>query len=206
MDFSKIRKGIRNPIQGFRVLSYLLRGLYYKVKYRIQLNDRVNIGKNFMVKRRFSIKGSGRVTIGDNVFADGTMHTVTPWTTHIDAEIIIGNNVFLNGTRFGCRRRITIGNNCILADCRILDTDYHSIIPTLRNHPEAVRSAPIQIGNNVWIAMGCVILRGVTIGDNSTISAVSVVYNDVPEYTVYGGNPATFIKKVPRYSNLSTEL
>lgn len=198
MELTKIQKGIRHPIQGFKAIQLLLKGYYYKIKYQILFKDRVHIGKNFKVKRRFSIRGPGRVTIGDNVFADGTMYTVTPWTAHGDAEIVIGNDVFLNGTRFGCRKRIEVGDNCILADCRILDTDYHSILPDRRNDPAAVHSDPIKIGNNVWIAMGSVVLRGVTIGDNSTISAVSVVYKDVPEFTVFGGNPAAFIKDVPR--------
>jgi acetyltransferase-like isoleucine patch superfamily enzyme len=69
-------------------------------------------------------------------------------------------------------------------------------LPEKRNDPSAIQSAPIKIGKNVWIALDCVILRGVTIGDNSTISARSVVYGDVPEYSVYGGNPAALIKKV----------
>ena len=61
----------------------------------------------------------------------------------------------------------------------------------------------VKIGNNVWISLGSVVLRGVTIGDNSTISAQSVVYNDVPENCVYGGNPAVLIKKIEK---IETEL
>lgn len=143
------------------------------------------------------IKGPGKVKIGDNVFCDGTAHAVTPWTYSENAQIIIGDQVFLNGTRLGCQERIEIGDNCIIADCRILDTDFHSIIPSRRNDPNAIRSDPIKIGKNVWIALNSVILRGVTIHDHSTVSASSVVYNDIPEFSVYGGNPAVMIKKVP---------
>jgi len=160
------------------------------------LGRNVQIGRNFRVRAGFSIKGPGRVVIGDNVVVDGTSHAVTPWTSNEKAEIIIGNNVFLNGTRFGCSSRIEVGDNCILADCRILDTDFHSINPLHRNDPQYIESAPIIIGSNVWIALGSVILKGVTIGNNSTISAMSVVYKDVERFSVYGGNPAALLKKL----------
>jgi acetyltransferase-like isoleucine patch superfamily enzyme len=190
-----ITKGLKNPIKGYVALRLLARGQYYKLKYRLFGKD-VRIGRNFKVRAGFIIKGPGRVSIGDNVVVDGTSHAVTPWTANKDAEIIIGNNVFLNGTRFGCARRIEIGNNCILADCRLLDTDFHSVNPHKRNDPEYIESSPIRIGNNVWIALGCVILKGVTIGDNSTIAAQSVVYGDVEKNAVYGGNPAVLIKRL----------
>ena len=41
-----------------------------------------------------------------------------------------------------------------------------------------------------------VILKGCTIGENSIIGASSVVTKDVPDYEIWGGNPARFIKKL----------
>lgn len=197
MNKNLFLKGIKNPLKGYEVLKLLGRGHYYKLKYKL-LKKNVHIGKKFKVKARLSIKGPGKIIIGDNVVIDGTSHIVTPWTTNKDAEIIIGNNVFLNGTRFGCAKRIEIGDSCILADCRILDTDFHSTNPKKRNDPEYIESSPIRIGNNVWITLGCVILKGVTIGNNSTITAQSVVSHDVEEDSIYGGNPAVLIRRLPK--------
>jgi acetyltransferase-like isoleucine patch superfamily enzyme len=195
-DFQYIKKGLRNPIKSYRSVRSIFNGYLYKFKYRI-LRQNVIIGRNFRVRKKLSIRGPGRVIIGDNVVVDGTSHPVTPWTANPNSEIVIGNNVFLNGTRFSCVERIEIGDNCILADCRILDTDFHSIVPDKRNDPRFIGSAPIRIGNNVWIALDSVVLKGVHIGDNSTVAAKSVVYSDVPENSVYGGNPAVFIKRAP---------
>jgi acetyltransferase-like isoleucine patch superfamily enzyme len=195
MNMKLLMKGLRDPFRGYEVLKLIARGQLYKLRYKL-LNKNVSIGKNFRVKARLSIKGPGSVVIGDNVFIDGTSHTVTPWTGNADAEIIIGNNVFVNGTRFGCAKKIEVGDNCILADCRILDTDFHSVNPEQRSNPEYIESSPIKIGNNVWIALGCVILKGVTIGDDSTIAAQSVVYGNVEKSSVYGGNPAVLIKRL----------
>ena len=51
------------------------------------------------------------------------------------------------------------------------------------------------IGNDVWIGRESIIMPGVKIGDGAIIAAYSVVVKDVPAYTVYGGNPARFIKE-----------
>lgn len=50
------------------------------------------------------------------------------------------------------------------------------------------------IGNDVWIGRASVIMPGVKIGDGAIIAANSVVTGDVPSYTIYGGNPAKFIR------------
>jgi maltose O-acetyltransferase len=54
---------------------------------------------------------------------------------------------------------------------------------------------PVKIGNNVWIGSNCVILPGVTIGDNAVIAAGAVVRQDVTPQTVMGGVPAREIRK-----------
>jgi len=51
------------------------------------------------------------------------------------------------------------------------------------------------IGNDVWIAAGCIIKQGVTIGDGAVIGAMSFVNTDIPENTIYFGSPAKFYKK-----------
>ena len=51
------------------------------------------------------------------------------------------------------------------------------------------------IGNDVWIGYDALIMPGVNIGNGAIISSRSVVVNDVPAYTIYGGNPARLIKE-----------
>lgn len=59
------------------------------------------------------------------------------------------------------------------------------------------KPAPV-IGNDVWIGINAVIMRGVTIGDGAVIGANAVVSRDVPPYAVVGGNPARHIRdRVP---------
>jgi acetyltransferase-like isoleucine patch superfamily enzyme len=54
--------------------------------------------------------------------------------------------------------------------------------------------SPVTIKKGAWIAAGCIILPGVTIGENSIVGAGSVVIKDVVEYSLYAGIPAKKIK------------
>jgi acetyltransferase-like isoleucine patch superfamily enzyme len=55
-------------------------------------------------------------------------------------------------------------------------------------------SAPITIGEGVWIATNAIILGGVTIGDRSIIAASTIVNKDIPSDVVVGGIPAKILK------------
>lgn len=154
---------------------------------------RVKVGRNLILYGRLKIRGPGQVIIGDHVQI-GMM--VTPYTHAPEAVITIGDGAFINGTRFGCKERIEVGARSILAECRITDYDYHSVDPNHRNDPAYVKSSPVTIGENVWITMQCIVLKGVTIGNGSTIAANSVVTRDIPSFVVAGGNPAVVLKKL----------
>jgi acetyltransferase-like isoleucine patch superfamily enzyme len=54
---------------------------------------------------------------------------------------------------------------------------------------------PVIIKKNAWIAIGVIILPGVTIGEGSIVASGSVVNRDIPAYTLYGGVPAKLIKE-----------
>ncbi|MCL2072477.1 MAG: acyltransferase [Marinilabiliaceae bacterium] len=58
------------------------------------------------------------------------------------------------------------------------------------------REAPIKIKENTWIGSSCIIAPGVTIGRCSIIAANSYVDRDVPDYSIYGGNPAKLVRNI----------
>lgn len=51
----------------------------------------------------------------------------------------------------------------------------------------------VRIGNDVWLASGCTILSGVTVGDGAVVAARSIVTRDVAPYAIVAGNPARVI-------------
>ena len=112
-----------------------------------------------------------------------------------DAFINVGNYVLISpGVRISAAESITIGDACMIAaNVYISDSDWHG----LYNRTRPFRcTAPITLGNNVWIGDSAIICKGVSIGDNSVVGAGSVVTRDVPDNTVVAGNPAREIKKI----------
>ena len=54
----------------------------------------------------------------------------------------------------------------------------------------------VLIKKGAVISVGCTIIAGVTIGENSIVGAGSVVTQDIPDFCVAVGNPARVIKKI----------
>ena len=75
----------------------------------------------------------------------------------------------------------------------ISDADWHDIYDRLASPGP---TAPIVLGNNVWLGEGAKVCKGVTIGENSVIGAGSVVASDIPANVIAAGNPAREIKKL----------
>jgi maltose O-acetyltransferase len=59
---------------------------------------------------------------------------------------------------------------------------------------QPLKSAPVRIGNDVWIGARCIILPGVTIGDGAVLAAGAVVTRAVPANAIMGGVPAKVLK------------
>ena len=78
----------------------------------------------------------------------------------------------------------------------VKDIDAEALSPYFKNRPARpkLKTVPVKICDNVWIGMNAVILKGVTIGENSVVAAGSVVTKSVEPNTVVAGNPAVIVK------------
>lgn len=136
------------------------------------------------------------------------------YTYYDDAQDPTGfekNNVLFNYPEFG--DHLIIGKFCAIASgTRFIMGPANHRISSVTTYPFHVfggvwqentpphmdqlpRKGDTVIGNDVWIGRECVIMPGVKIGDGAIVAACSVVTGDIPPYTVFGGNPARFIKQ-----------
>jgi len=143
------------------------------------------------------IIGNGRIEVGDDV------HIGCPCTWDIgpNAELIIGDRVTLNYRGIlSVAKAVRIGDDTLIAgDVAIFDNTNHPLSPARRLARAPVTPAevaPVVIGRNVWIGIHCIIMRGVTIGDNSVVAAGSIVTKSVPPNTLVAGNPAAQIRQL----------
>lgn len=105
------------------------------------------------------------------------------------AELIIGNNCGFSGTIIGAFKSIKIGNHVRCgANTLITDSDWHL------DDQRAGKASPVVINNNVWLGVNVVVLKGVTIGDNSVIGANSVITKNIPANVIAAGNPCKVIR------------
>ena len=112
------------------------------------------------------------------------------------------------GTNIELGERVFFNFNCIVLDvCRVRIGDYTLIGPAVqiytpmhpldaaqRRHHEFGK--PVEIGSDVWIGGGAIILPGVRIGSRAVIGAGSVVTRDVPDDVFAAGNPCRVIRRL----------
>ena len=167
------------------------------MRYRLLKGDRVSFGPGFVSNGKLIISGPGKVIFERDVNAWAHAEKNVLITFSPDARIVIGANTRLNGAGIMAQSGITVGSDCILGSTLLVDTDFHSIERDRRtNSNSPVRTAPIHIGNNVWLGGQSAVLKGVTVGDNSVVGFRAVVASDVPADVVVAGNPARVVKQL----------
>ncbi len=126
-----------------------------------------------------------------------------------NGSAVVGDFTLLNGALVMAEERIEIGSHCLISwNVGIADSDFHPLEPAQRlidahalapfykdrpSRPK-LETRPVRIADNVWIGMNAIILKGVTIGENSVVAAGAVVVKSVPANTIVAGNPAVAVK------------
>ena len=119
-----------------------------------------------------------------------------PFRCDYGKQISIGKRFFANfNFTILDEAPVTIGDDCFVGPNVSIYTACHSTDPVERNTRQEW-AMPVTIGNNVWIGGSVTILPGVSIGDNVSIGAGSVVVNDIPSNTIAVGNPCKVIKQL----------
>jgi maltose O-acetyltransferase len=140
-------------------------------------------GERRRVLRELFGRGGGRVWMQPPFYCD------------YGANIELGERVFFN---FNCVVldvcRVRIGSFSLFGPAVQVYTAMHPMDAALRRKQEYGK--PVEIGADVWIGGGAIILPGVTIGSRAVIGAGSVVTRDVPEDVFAAGNPCRVIREI----------
>jgi acetyltransferase-like isoleucine patch superfamily enzyme len=174
------------------------------------LPDNVVFGRDCWFERKQSFKAfrseqQPGLIIGDRV----RIYTWTTFNVEPSGVVLVGDDSVLVGPVFMCAERISIGRRVLISyHVTIADSDFHPIDPELRkqdaiaNSPygdrsqrPAYTSRPVVIEDDVWIGIGAIILKGVTIGQGARIGAGSVVTTDVSPNSEVCGNPARVLQR-----------
>lgn len=136
------------------------------------------------------VMGDHSVAIGDYVTLWNDVKLSVCGSNDKTATLTIEDHVSIGDrTEIHTGENVRIGRGTLIAwDCCIMDRDYHCI-DGISEH-----TAPVVIGENVWIGCNVLILKGVTIGEGAVIGAGSVVTRDIPPCTLAVGNPAKVVR------------
>ena len=188
--------GIKSKIKEFTFLPSKIWNIIVRKAHGIITEENVKF------RGRIYFFGNGKLKIGANtvinsgVVANPVGGNKTTFYIINGAKVVIGENCGISNS-ICAAKGITIGNRSIIGgNCCLYDTDFHSIDYRERqNKPDiGIKTAPICIGEDVFIGANSMLLKGITIGDRSIVAAGSVVTRDIPADQLWGGNPAKKIR------------
>ena len=127
-----------------------------------------------------------------------------PFFCDYGEHISIGNNVFIN---YNCifldSNEVAIGDNVLIGPgvhiycaSHPLKAEDRIVRDEGRQTYYRTQSKPVSIGNNTWIGGGVKIMPGLTVGENTTIGAGSVVTQSIPADRFAAGNPCKVIREL----------
>jgi acetyltransferase-like isoleucine patch superfamily enzyme len=173
-----------------RLLLRVIAGLASRARYVFYRLLGVEI-EGYGAFRRISIpRHWGSIRLGARVGLDDFVVLLCSGTER-PGKIVIGESTYINRfTMIDVSESLTIGRDCMIGPhCYLTDHD-HGFDARLKRDKQPFVSAPVVIGNNVWIGAGVAVLKGVTIGDGAIIGAGAVVTRDVEAAAVAAGIPA----------------
>jgi acetyltransferase-like isoleucine patch superfamily enzyme len=170
----------------------------------------VRIGTNSVltgkeVFRRFYSERDPAIEIGAHCYIEGAQFALGR-----KAALRVGDYVFAAHPIVLAEQEVHIGN-CVFISFNVViaDTDYHPIDPAERildaiamsplakgRSRPSITTAPVFIGDDVWIGPNVTILKGVCVGSGAFIEPGSLVTRDVPARARVLGNPAQIVGEV----------
>ena len=183
------------PLSFLQKIVFSVLTDFRKIIYNVISSKSITIiGKPTCIQATL-FEGNGEVSFGENVFL-GTRQSPDLFSSY--SYINIRNNgcvklcdrvwtnnklsILCNGGEIYIGKDTLIGYNVC-----IMNSDFHHL-SYLRRKEICKTYKNIHIGDNVFIGNNVQILKGINIGNNSIVSAGSIVHNNIPENSIFSGN------------------
>jgi len=180
----------RTRLPPQRVLVYPNVHVGLRGRTSIRCSGRLLLGRRFNVER---FAASELKLVGDDatLLVEGSFSIFTGFSISVNpgATLRLGSGRINSGCVIDCFDEISIGHDVSISKQVVIrDSDNHVI------REGAPVSAPVRIGNDVWVGLRAIILKGVTVGDGAVVAAGAVVTRDVPARALVGGVPARVLR------------
>ena len=186
-----------NLARIFTAIHRRARLIYLRARF-----PRANFGAGSDIRAGFKLRltPAAKFQTGAGCILDTDTTIECSGTLNIGERVIFGHHCTI-----GCKERIEIGDDCLLAEMvSIRDHDHNFARLDIPIRAQGATAAPVVIGRNVWLGAKVTVLKGVTIGDGAIIGANAVVTRDIPAMAIAVGIPARVIR-MRDGSSLATE-
>lgn len=182
---------IRKSISLLFLFVAWFRTYLFRLKMYVSFIN-IEIGKNVRVGRMVTIKvtDGGSIVIGDGVVLQDLVMLSSE-----RGSLVIGDKTFVGvGSQLVALESIEIGSNSLIAAYGVIRDANHGMLRDLPMSEQSLVSAPIEIGDDVWLGSHVVVTAGSKIGKGVVVGANAVVTGRLLPYTVAVGIPARPIK------------
>jgi putative colanic acid biosynthesis acetyltransferase WcaF len=175
VELSRFNNSWYRPASGVKIaIWYLFSVLFFKtmlpfpskIKVAILRLFGAKVGKNIVIKPNVSIKYPWLFKVGDNCW--------------------IGEGVWIDNLA-----QVTLGDNVCLSQDSYLLTGSHNY----KSNSFDLMLGEITLEDGVWIGAKATVCPDVTCRSHSILTVGSVATQEMQEYSIYQGNPATFKRK-----------
>ncbi len=141
---------------------------------RFLLRRCASVGRGTVARGTISIRGQGKIFIGEDVVLDGSDSPIELTSVDADAEIHLGDRVLVSGgTSIEAVVSITVGADAILGRfSKVMDTNFHRLVV---NRDDRLTARPVSIGERANIGARAVVLAGGDVGADAIVDQRSIV-------------------------------
>lgn len=183
---------MRRAWRAFHGAVSVLRSTLLLIWYRLLFAELV-VGRNVRIGKGVTLRvvRGGRLVVGPGTMIEANCQLVAHGGLTIGPRSFIGAGTFIVAVE-----NISIGADALIAAYATIRDHDHRTEPGLPFNSQCLVSAPIEIGENVWIGTKATILKGVTIGRDAVVAAHALVTEDVDPGSVVAGAPARLLRKI----------